>query len=96
MLGSDLCNLKGLTENELASHMECPLDPKGYFIVKGVEKVILMQEQMAKNRILIDKDNKTGQILASVTSLTHETKSLTHVIVTCLGISVKFGVDKKR
>ena len=29
---------------------ECPIDPGGYFIVKGQEKVILIQEQLSKNR----------------------------------------------
>lgn len=38
----------------------------GYFIVKGVEKVILIQEQISKNRIIIDKDIK-GNICADVT-----------------------------
>lgn len=33
---------------------ECPLDPGGYFVVKGTEKVILIQEQLSKNRIIID------------------------------------------
>ena len=30
---------------------ECPYDPGGYFVIKGVEKVILMQEQLSKVRI---------------------------------------------
>jgi hypothetical protein len=29
---------------------ECPLDPGGYFIIRGTEKVILIQEQLSKNR----------------------------------------------
>jgi hypothetical protein len=39
MLRSDRCVLKGKCEYELASMNECPLDPGGYFIVKGQEKV---------------------------------------------------------
>jgi DNA-directed RNA polymerase beta subunit len=38
----------------------------GYFIVKGVEKVILIQEQLSKNRIIVEQDKK-GAIMASVT-----------------------------
>ena len=53
---------------------ECPLDPGGYFVVKGTEKVILIQEQLSKNRIIIDVDAK-GEVGASVTSSTHERKS---------------------
>lgn len=38
----------------------------GYFIVKGQEKVILIQEQLSKNRIIVDQDRK-GTVGASVT-----------------------------
>ncbi|GFP99206.1 DNA-directed RNA polymerase iii subunit rpc2 [Phtheirospermum japonicum] len=63
-------------EEELANYGECPLDPGGYFVVKGTEKVILIQEQLSKNRIIIDADKK-GCVQASVTSSTEETKSKT-------------------
>jgi DNA-directed RNA polymerase III subunit RPC2 len=33
---------------------ECPHDPGGYFIVKGVEKAILIQEQLSKNRVIVE------------------------------------------
>jgi len=46
--------LKGKTEAELAKMRECPLDPGGYFVVRGTEKVILVQEQMSKNRFAIE------------------------------------------
>ena len=46
--------LTGKNEAELAEVGECPLDPGGYFIIKGTEKVILIQEQLSKNRIIID------------------------------------------
>lgn len=48
------CVLTGKSEEELAWVGECPLDPGGYFVVKGTEKVILIQEQLSKNRIIID------------------------------------------
>ncbi|KAL0167860.1 hypothetical protein M9458_036082, partial [Cirrhinus mrigala] len=52
----------------------------GYFIVKGQEKVILIQEQLSKNRIIVEQDRK-GAVGASVTSSTHEKKSRTNMIV---------------
>ena len=67
-------------EKVLAAFKECPYDPKGYFIIKGVEKVILIQEQMAKNRIIIEKDNK-GNIISNVASSTVESKSRTSILV---------------
>lgn len=46
MLGSCCCHLEGKSERELAMLKECPIDPKGYFIIRGTEKVLLIQEQM--------------------------------------------------
>ncbi|KAI9593941.1 DNA-directed RNA polymerase III subunit RPC2 [Syncephalis fuscata] len=80
MLRSSHCVLTGKTDSELATMQECPLDPGGYFIVNGTEKVILIQEQLSKNRIIVEKDGK-GIIQASVTSSTHERKSKTYVLV---------------
>ncbi|XP_050232064.1 DNA-directed RNA polymerase III subunit 2 isoform X2 [Mercurialis annua] len=76
MLRSGSCVLYGKDEAELARLGECPLDPGGYFVIKGTEKVILIQEQLSKNRIIIDTDKK-GNINASVTSSTEATKSKT-------------------
>jgi len=39
MLRSNKCVLKDKTHAQLADMTECPLDPGGYFVVKGTEKV---------------------------------------------------------
>ncbi len=80
MLRSEMCILKGKNEADMARYGECPLDPGGYFVVKGTEKVILVQEQMSKNRIIVETDPKKNTAMASVTSSTHERKSKTYVI----------------
>ncbi|KAH8918260.1 DNA-directed RNA polymerase [Atractiella rhizophila] len=80
MLKSSHCILNGKSESELARMTECPLDPGGYFIVKGTEKVILVQEQLSKNRIIVEHDAKKGAVLASVTSSSLERKSKTYVV----------------
>lgn len=79
MLRSANCVLSGKSESEMAALGECPLDPGGYFICKGVERVVLTQEQLSKNRIIIDKDKNT--LCATVTSSTHERKSQTTIII---------------
>lgn len=79
MLRSSNCVLTGKSPSELAKLKECPMDPGGYFIVKGTEKVILIQEQLSKNRMIVDIDKK-GCIECSVTSSTHERKSKTYVV----------------
>ncbi len=79
MLRSSNCILAGKSEKELAKLNECPIDPGGYFVVRGTEKVILIQEQLSKNRMIVDLDNK-GNIGCSVTSSTHERKSRTNLV----------------
>lgn len=78
MLRSANCRLTSMT-TPLWKKDECPHDPGGYFIVKGQEKVILIQEQMVRNRILLEEDNK-GHIVAYCNSSTHERKTKTSII----------------
>ncbi len=80
MLQSSNCILHGKSHRELAKLNECPIDPGGYFVVRGVEKVILIQEQLSKNRMIVDVDRK-GLVGCSVTSSTHERKSRTNLIM---------------
>lgn len=70
MLKSQCCNLYGKSREELIKMRECPLDPGGYFIIKGVEKVCLVQEQQSKNRVIIEGDGDNC-FQAHVQSKTH-------------------------
>ena len=96
MLRSSRCILSKKSEEEMAQLSECPLDPGGYFVINGTEKVILVQEQISKNRVIVEKGTKYGIVQASVTryfspsiclvyancfSSTHERKSKTYVIM---------------
>ncbi len=66
MLRSVKDPLSRLSEEELVKLGEDPKDPGGYFIVNGSERVIVAQEDLAVNRVLVDK-GKTG-------SVTHQAK----------------------
>eukprot|EP00735_Rhodelphis_limneticus_P006952 TRINITY_DN19427_c0_g1::TRINITY_DN19427_c0_g1_i1::g.7866::m.7866 TRINITY_DN19427_c0_g1::TRINITY_DN19427_c0_g1_i1::g.7866 ORF type:complete len:1164 (-),score=318.42,sp/Q9NW08/RPC2_HUMAN/63.38/0.0,RNA_pol_Rpb2_6/PF00562.23/3.8e-120,RNA_pol_Rpb2_1/PF04563.10/8.2e-49,RNA_pol_Rpb2_1/PF04563.10/1.3e+03,RNA_pol_Rpb2_7/PF04560.15/3.9e-28,RNA_pol_Rpb2_2/PF04561.9/1.3e-24,RNA_pol_Rpb2_4/PF04566.8/2.6e+03,RNA_pol_Rpb2_4/PF04566.8/3.2e-22,RNA_pol_Rpb2_3/PF04565.11/1.2e+02,RNA_pol_Rpb2_3/PF04565.11/7.6e-21, len=79
MLRSSNCVLAGKGPAELAKLRECPYDPGGYFVIRGTERVILIQEQLSRNRIIIEEDSK-GNLGASVTSSTHERKTKTNII----------------
>ena len=79
MLRSKNCVLRDKTEDEQVLLKECCYDPGGYFIIKGVEKVILIQEQLSKNRVILEEDAKG--ICASITSSTHERKSKSYVLI---------------
>lgn len=79
MLQSEKCILRNKTMDQLAELKECPYDPGGYFIIKGVEKAILIQEQLSKNRVILEDDEKG--VSASITSSTHERKSKAYILM---------------
>lgn len=79
MLGSSKCVLTGKSHEYLAKIKECPYDPRGYFIIKGAEKVVLIQEQISKNRIIIEEDAK-GNLCAQVTSSSLTQKTRTTIV----------------
>ena len=53
MLRSNYCLLSGMTDRDLTELNECPLDPGGYFIINGSEKVLIAQEKMATNTVYV-------------------------------------------
>jgi len=54
MLNSKICNLHGLSADELITYGEDPSDPGGYFVVNGSERVIMTLEDLAPNKILVE------------------------------------------
>jgi DNA-directed RNA polymerase III subunit RPC2 len=81
MLRSSKCVLANKSASEMHLLNECPLDPGGYFIVNGTEKVILVQEQLSKNRVIVETDPKKDIVQASVTSSSNERKSKSYIIL---------------
>ncbi|KAK5132481.1 hypothetical protein LTR08_009027 [Meristemomyces frigidus] len=79
MLRSAKCVLSGRSEADMGLLNECSVDPGGYFIVRGQEKVILVQEQLSKNRVIVEQAK--GIIQASVTSHTANVKTKTYVLL---------------
>jgi len=68
MLKSKLCNLNGMSGGELIAAGEDPLDPGGYFIINGSERVIVTQEDLASNSILVERDERAATEVAKVFS----------------------------
>lgn len=60
MLYSNLCQLTNYSGN-IEDVKESPYDKGGYFIINGVEKVIISQEKMADNKMYFF-EKKTGKI----------------------------------
>ncbi len=79
MVKSKFCVLHGKTPEELVKMGEDPLDPGGYFIVNGSERVIVAQEDLTPNKILAERDERTGVEVAKVFSTYRGFRSMTTV-----------------
>jgi DNA-directed RNA polymerase subunit B" len=62
MLRSNRCNLSGLSNEELIKHGEDPLDPGGYFIVNGSERMLVTIEDLAPNKIILEKSERYSKV----------------------------------
>jgi DNA-directed RNA polymerase subunit B len=68
MVGSKICNLHGMSKEELIANYTDPADPGGYFIIKGNERVMVMAEDFAENQPFVEADKK-GELALKVFSL---------------------------
>lgn len=60
MLMSKACNLSNLSREDMIRVGEDPLDPGGYFIVNGTERVLMTLEDLAPNNILVEYEERYG------------------------------------
>ena len=58
MVRSKLCNTYGMSREQLIETYHDPLDPGGYFIIKGNERVMVMAEDLAENQPFIETNSK--------------------------------------
>ncbi|MCE4620147.1 MAG: DNA-directed RNA polymerase subunit B, partial [Desulfurococcales archaeon] len=84
MVKSVIDPLSRMSEEELTSIGEDPYDPGGYFIINGSEKVVVIQEDLAVNRIIV------GPAAAGTAKITHSAK----VVSTMLGVRRQVIVDR--
>ena len=71
MLKSSKCHLNGLNEEELLAKGEDPKDPGGYFIVNGSERAVVTMEEIAPNKIILERigEKEERRAKAIVTSI---------------------------
>lgn len=55
MLRSKYCHLHGKSREDLIKHGEDPDDLGGYFIINGIEKVLIIVEDLASNRMIVEQ-----------------------------------------
>lgn len=58
MVRSKICNTNGMTKEQLIETYHDPLDPGGYFIIKGNERVMVMAEDLAENQPFVETNSK--------------------------------------
>lgn len=68
MLKSKICLLNSLTGDELKVHKEDPQDPGGYFVINGTERVLVLIEDLASNRVLVEHNKITDNDVAKLFS----------------------------
>jgi DNA-directed RNA polymerase subunit B len=85
MVKSSFCNLSRLSPQELIANGEDPADPGGYFIINGSERVVVIQEDLAVNRILVD-------VMEGASPVTHVAK----VFSATSGFRVPFTLERMK
>ncbi|MBL7169748.1 MAG: DNA-directed RNA polymerase subunit B'' [Candidatus Aenigmarchaeota archaeon] len=60
MIKSKICPLSGMSRRELIEAGEDPDDTGGYFIINGTERVLVLIEEIAPNRVIVGKSNITN------------------------------------
>jgi DNA-directed RNA polymerase II subunit RPB2 len=70
MLGSELCILKDKTDEERTQLGECKTDPLGYFIIRGLERFVVLQEGLRRNvlYLYLRKVNNVDRPVVNITS----------------------------
>jgi len=68
MVRSKMCNTYGMGREEMIQNYIDPLDPGGYFIIKGNERVMVMAEDLAENQPFVEPNNK-GELMLKLFSL---------------------------
>jgi DNA-directed RNA polymerase subunit B" len=59
MVKSRVCNLNDV--DDVTKYGEDPLDPGGYFIINGSERALMTLEDLAPNKILLEREERYGE-----------------------------------
>ncbi|KAK1395839.1 hypothetical protein POM88_005702 [Heracleum sosnowskyi] len=70
MVKSKLCNLLGIGNEELCRLGEDLDDIGGYFIVNGIERVLIAQEKKRNNYVFVSKTTPDNEYIAEMQSNT--------------------------
>jgi DNA-directed RNA polymerase subunit B" len=68
MVGSNICNMNILSKGQLVENGEDAEDPRGYFIIKGTERVLIGLEDIAPNMIITTIEKGGSSVVSKVFS----------------------------
>ncbi|MEM3369261.1 MAG: DNA-directed RNA polymerase subunit B'' [Candidatus Micrarchaeia archaeon] len=68
MIRSKICYTEGMSRGELIKAGEDPMDPGGYMIINGTERVLIGIEDLIANRIMVTKEKQGTVITAKIFS----------------------------
>ena len=68
MIRSKVCYTDGMSKGELIKAGEDPMDPGGYMIINGTERVLIGIEDLVGNRIMVTKEKQGTVITAKIFS----------------------------
>ncbi len=63
MVRSKVCNLSDLDDKDMVEVGEDPMDPGGYFIVNGTERVLVLIEEITSNKPIFEKTPDDGVMI---------------------------------
>lgn len=92
MVKSERCNLNNLITERLVDHNECHMDPGGYFIIDGYERVIVSQFRNSHNIIMVSHDHKPEYRDCYVADI----RSMSYLTGHSDKIDIVFGNDKRQ
>lgn len=80
MVKSEFCNLHGKPKEKLIEYGEDPYDPGGYFIINGTERVIVIMEDLAPNKVFVEKQTGPLPWVAKIFSEDEQMQRVPHLI----------------
>ncbi|MFA6974305.1 MAG: DNA-directed RNA polymerase subunit B'', partial [Parcubacteria group bacterium] len=94
MVRSKICNTYGMGKEEMIQNYVDPIDPGGYYIIKGNERVMVMAEDLAENQPFVET-NARGELILKLFSLKGTYRIPTTISESKKGIlEVSFGKFK--
>jgi DNA-directed RNA polymerase beta subunit len=93
MLGSEACWLSTMSDKEKLEVGECFNDPLGYYIIKGTERVVMIQEKLRTSINFVFVADTKGHVEGRITNSTVKGTTIVSVAISKQWQSLKVGLQ---